>query len=119
MILAGICVFVTVVVLALHFAAGIPFLSIVWSSEQAYEDVLRREGRKTKTHQDFVFVGIDQASLTLKPEGENEVNAWRNNRAFQLMTERAFPWSRKIWAMLVTPPARGARGGGGCDLGAE
>ena len=101
MILAGICVFVTVAVLALHFAAGIPFLSIIWSSEQAYEDVLRREGRKTKTHQDFVFVGIDQASLTLKAEGENEVNAWRNNRAFQLMTERAFPWSREIWAMLL------------------
>src|SRR5205823_14378780 len=84
LILAGICAFVTLVVLALHFATGFPFLSVVWSSEQAYEDVLRREGRKTKKHQDFVFVGIDQASLTLKAEGENEVNEWRNNRAFQL-----------------------------------
>src|ERR1700693_6257289 len=101
MILAGICTFVTAVVVALHFAAGVPFVSVVWSSEQAYEDVLRREGRKTRTHQDFVFIGIDQESLTLKPEGEDEVNAWRNNRALQLMTERSYPWSREIWALLL------------------
>src|SRR5438046_8064239 len=98
MILAGICAFITVLVLALHFAAGVPFLSIVWSSEQAYEDVLRREGRKTKTHNDFVFIGIDQESLKLTAVGPEEI---QNNRAFQLMTERPFPWSREIWALLV------------------
>ncbi len=75
LVLAGICVFGTAVVLSLHFAAGVPFLSAVWRSEQSFEDLLRREGRKTKTHRDFVFVGIDQASLELKPEGEEEVNA--------------------------------------------
>jgi len=73
MILAGICAFITVLVLALHFAAGVPFLSIVWSSEQAYEDVLRREGRKTKTHNDFVFIGIDQESLKLTAVGPEEI----------------------------------------------
>jgi adenylate cyclase len=98
MILAGICAFVTLVVLALHFAAGVPFLSVVWSSEQAYEDVLQREGRKTKTHNDFVFIGIDQESLTLTAVGPEEI---QNNRAFQLMTERPFPWSREIWALLL------------------
>src|SRR5437870_616164 len=98
MILAGICAFITVLVLALHFAAGVPFLSIVWSSEQAYEDVLRREGRKTKTHNDFVFIGIDQESLKLTAVGPEEI---QNNRAFQLMTERPFPWSREIWVLLL------------------
>jgi len=97
-ILAGICAFVTAVVIGLHFAAGVPFLSVVWSSQQAYEDVLRREGRKTKTHNDFVFVGIDQESLKLTAVGPEEI---QNNRAFQLMTERPFPWSREIWALLV------------------
>ena len=101
LVLAGICVFVTAVMLSLHFAAGVPFLSAVWRSEQSYEDLLCREGRKTKTHRDFVFVGIDQASLEMKPEGEEEVNAWRSNRAFQLMTERPFPWSREVWALLL------------------
>ena len=98
MILAAICAFVTIVVVALHFAAGVPFLSVVWSSQQAYEDVLRREGRKTKTHNDFVFVGIDQESLKLTAVGSEEI---QNNRAFQLMTERPFPWSREIWALLL------------------
>src|SRR5437763_16130163 len=98
MILAGICAFITVLVLALHFAAGVPFLSIVWSSEQAYEDVLRKEGRKTKTHNDFVFIGIDQESLKLTAVGPEEI---QNNRDFQLMTERPLPWSRKIWALLL------------------
>jgi adenylate cyclase len=97
-ILAGICAFITIVVLALHFAAGIPFLSVVWSSEQAYEDVLRREGRKTKTHNEFVFVGIDQESLKLTAVGPEEI---QGNRAFQLMTERSFPWSREVWALLL------------------
>src|SRR5947207_13594761 len=98
MILARICAFITVLLLALHFAAGVPFLSIVWSSEQAYEDVLRREGRKTKTHQDFVFIGIDQESLKLTAVGPEEI---QSNRAFQLMTERPFPWSRERWAVLL------------------
>src|SRR5438552_10092989 len=98
MILAGICAFVTVLILALHFAAGVPFLSVVWSSQQAYEDVLRREGRKTKTHQDFVFVGIDQESLKLTAVDPEEIE---RNRAFQLMTERQFPWSRELWALLL------------------
>jgi adenylate cyclase len=97
-ILAGICAFVTAVVIGLHFAAGVPFLSVVWSSQQAYEDVLRREGRKTKTHQDFVFIGIDQESLKLTAVGPEEI---QNNRAFQLMTERSFPWSRELWALLL------------------
>jgi adenylate cyclase len=97
-ILAGICAFVTVAVIGLHFAAGVPFLSVVWSSQQAYEDVLRREGRKTKTHNDFVFVGIDQESLKLTAVGPEEI---QSNRAFQLMTERPFPWSREIWGLLL------------------
>ena len=97
-ILAGICALVTALILALHFAAGVPFLSVVWSSQQAYEDVLRREGRKTKTHRDFVFIGIDQESLKLTAVGPEEIHT---NRAFQLMTERPFPWSREIWALLL------------------
>jgi adenylate cyclase len=100
-ILAGICAFVTALILALHFAAGVPFLSVIWSGEQAYEDLLRREGRKTKTHPEFVFLAIDQASETLKAEGESEVAAWRNNRALQLMMERPFPWSRELWAHVL------------------
>src|SRR5438094_3650354 len=44
------------------------------------------------------FIGIDQESLKLTAVGPEEI---QNNRAFQLMTERPFPWSREIWALLL------------------
>jgi adenylate cyclase len=97
-ILAGICAFWTLLVLGLRFAINVPFLSTVWRSEQSFEDVLRREGRKTRTHQNFVFVGIDQESLKLTAVDPEEIE---RNRAFQLMTERPFPWSRELWVLLL------------------
>jgi adenylate cyclase len=100
-ILALIATFWTGVVVLAHFFPQAPFLSGIWSGEHSFADLLRREGRRTATHQDFVFIGIDQASLTLKPEGEDEVNAWPKIRAIQLMTERPFPWSRELWVVLM------------------
>ncbi len=98
LILAGICIFFTASVLGLFFAPGLPFFSTVWRSEQGFEDLLRREGRKTKTHEDFVFLGIDQSTLSFKPFDPEDV---KDNRAFQLMTERPWPWSREFWALLL------------------
>ena len=75
-----------------------PFLSTPWRGEQSFEDLLRREGRKTATRNDFVFLGLDQSTLELPPLTPEEI---ANNRAFQVMTERPFPWSREIWALLL------------------
>jgi len=97
-ILGAICAFWTLLVLSLHFAQGLPFFSTLWRSEQSFEDLLQREGRKTATHSDFVFLGIDQSTLQLPPLAPDEL---ANNRAFQLMTERPFPWSREVWALLL------------------
>jgi len=97
-ILGAICAFWTLLVLSLHFAQGLPFFSTLWRSEQSFEDLLQREGRKTATHSDFVFLGIDQSTLQLPPLTPDEL---ANNRAFQLMTERPFPWSREVWALLL------------------
>jgi adenylate cyclase len=98
LVLAGICGFWTAVVLAIRFTPGVPFFSTIWRGEQAFEDLLRREGRKTATRPDFVFLGIDQSTLQLPPLTPDEL---ANNRAFQLMTERPFPWSREVWALLL------------------
>jgi adenylate cyclase len=95
--LVGIAFFWTGLVALTHFFPTAPFLSTIWSAERSFADVLRREGRKTVTHSDFVFLGIDQASLSLKPEEED----WSNNRALQLMTEHAYPWSREVWGLLL------------------
>ena len=97
-ILAAISLFWTALVLSLHFAPGIPFFSTVWRSEQGFEDLLRREGRKTKTHQDFVFLGIDQSTLEFQPFNEEQL---KSSRAFQLMLEHPYPWSREVWALLL------------------
>src|SRR6476646_9587662 len=70
-----------------------------WRGEQSFEDLLRKEGWKTPTHDDLIFLGIDQQSLQLDATiGKEEI---AGNRAFELMTERPFPWSREVWALLL------------------
>jgi len=81
-----------------HFFLGVPFISAPWRGEQSFEDLLRREGRKTPAPSDFVFLGIDQSTLQLPPLTAEEI---ASNRAFQLMTEKPFPWSREVWALLL------------------
>jgi adenylate cyclase len=98
LILASICVFWTGLIFLGHFFPATPFLSVPWSGEQSFEDLLRREGRKTPAPKDFVFLGIDQSTLQLPPLTPEEI---ANNGAFQLMTERPFPWSREVWALLL------------------
>ena len=97
-ILAAICAFWTAFAVTARFAPGVPFFSTLWRSEQGFEDLLQREGRKTAPHSDFVFLGIDQSTLQLPPLTSDEL---ANNRAFQLMTERPFPSSREVWALLL------------------
>src|SRR6266566_2512432 len=97
-ILALICAFWTGLIFLGHFFPGTPFLSVSWGGEQSLEDLLRREGRKTPTRDDFVFLGIDQSTLQLPPMTTEEI---AGSRAFQLMTERPFPWSREVWALLL------------------
>src|SRR5216110_2765635 len=98
LILASICVFWTGLIFLGHFFPATPFLSVPWSGEQSFEDLLRREGRKTPAPKDFVFLGIDQSTLQLPPLTPEEI---ANNDAFQLMTERPFPWSQEVWALLL------------------
>ncbi len=98
LILASICVFWTGLIFLGHFFPMTPFLSVPWRGEQSFEDLLRKEGRKTATRNDFVFLGLDQSTLELPPLTPDEV---ASNRAFQVMTERPFPWSREIYALLL------------------
>ena len=97
-VVAAICAFCTGLIILVHFFPGVPFLSAVWRQEQIYQDFLEREGRKTATRADLVFLGIDEASLDLSnlllPE------ELEGNRAFQLMTKRP-PWSTEVWGLLL------------------
>ncbi len=98
LILGAICAFWTALILLGQFFPSVPFLSVPWRGEQSFEDLLRREGRKTPTRDDFVFLGIDQNTLEMPPLAPGEL---ANNRAFQLMTAKQFPWSREVWAILL------------------
>jgi adenylate cyclase len=98
LVLAFICVFWTGLIVVGHFFPGVPFISAPWRGEQSFEDLLRREGRKTPAPSDFVFLGIDQSTLQLPPLTSEEI---ASNRAFQLITEKPFPWSREVWALLL------------------
>jgi adenylate cyclase len=98
LVLAFICLFWTGLIFSGHFFPGVPFISAPWRGEQSFEDLLRREGRKTPAPSDFVFLGIDQSTLELPPLTAEEI---ASNRAFQLMSERPYPWSRELWALLL------------------
>ena len=98
MILVAIAVFWTGLVALAHFFPAAPFLSTIWSGERSFADVLRREGRKTRTHSDFVFLGIDQESLILDAVSPEEI---ANDPALQLMAGHPFPWSREVWVVLM------------------
>jgi adenylate cyclase len=98
LVVAAICGLCAGLVIAAHFLPDFPFVSAIWRQEQNYENFLQREGRKTTTRGDFVFLGIDQSTLELPPLLPEEL---AGNRALQLMTERPFPWSREVWALLL------------------
>jgi adenylate cyclase len=98
LVLASICLFWSGLIIAVHNLPAIPFLSAIWRGEQSYEDLLRREGRKTATKPDFVFVGIDESSREFQPFDDKQL---ASSRALQLMAEHPFPWKREVWALLV------------------
>ena len=98
LVVATICALCSGAIIAVHFFPDFPFLSAAWWQEQRYEDFLQRQGRKTPTHPEFVFLGIDQSTLELPPFLPEELEG---NRALQLMTARPFPWSREVWALLL------------------
>jgi adenylate cyclase len=98
LVLTLICLFWTGLIFVGHFFPTAPFVSVPWRGEQSFEDLLRREGRKTTPPRDFVFLGIDQSTLQLPPLTAEEL---ANNRPLQLISERPYPWSREVWALLL------------------
>ena len=99
-LLAAIAAAWTGLVLLAHVFPFLPGLSTIWSGESSFEDMLRREGRKTATHPEFVFMGMDQQSIQLNAVNPDEI---AQERGLQLMTEHPFPppWSRELWVHFM------------------
>ena len=98
LVIAAICAVCATVAILGRVVGNVPFLSAPWYGEQRFHDLLRDQGRSAPVREDFVFIGIDQQSLQLDSVGAEEI---ASSRELQLMTERAFPWSREIWALLL------------------
>ena len=82
-ILAATCGFWAAAIL---IALQVPFLSVIWRGEQSVQDWLEHDCRKTRTHSEFVFLGIDQSTLQLPPFTPDEL---ATNRALQLIDRKS------------------------------
>ena len=91
LVLTLICLFWTGLIFVGHFFPTAPFVSVPWRGEQSFEDLLRREGRKTTPPRDFAFLGIDQSTLQLPPLTPEEL---AGSHGLQLLSEQPYPWSR-------------------------
>src|SRR5499427_4013260 len=106
-VLTLICLFWTGLIFVGHFFPTAPFISVPWRGEQSFEDLLRREGRKTAPPRDFVFLAMDQSTLQLPQLTPEEL---AESRGLQLLSERPYPWSRELCALLLDRlSAAGAR----------
>src|SRR5207247_3145646 len=92
LMLALICTFCTGLIILAETFRSVIFAGSIWTKETSFRDELERKARRTKVHNDFVFLGIDEASKQLDQVNPEEV---RDSLALQKMRE-AFPWSRVV-----------------------
>src|SRR5437762_14223406 len=83
LVLTLICVCWTGLILLGHFLQDVPLLSAPWRGEQSFEDLLRRERRKTAPPHDFAFLRLRQSTLHLPPVTAEEA---AGSRALRLGT---------------------------------
>ena len=95
--LALICALCTGLIISAAFFRKVIFANSIWSNETSFRDALATKGRRTKVHDDFVFIGIDEASKKLDQVSEEEVERSPTLQAMR----RDFPWSRDVHARLV------------------
>jgi adenylate cyclase len=95
--LALICALCTCLVIGAVLIRNVPFADSIWTNETGFRDALERKARRTKVHDEFVFLGIDEASKQLDQVSPEEIDS---SPALQKMREM-FPWSRAVYAALV------------------
>ncbi len=93
----------TVLLLALYWyenAAHAPWEILLQRGETTVGDLLRKHGRHTALRDDLVFIGVDDASLSLDGLWPEEIEA---SPALKLIREAkgAWNWSREVHALLL------------------
>ncbi|MFL6590373.1 MAG: CHASE2 domain-containing protein [Chthoniobacterales bacterium] len=97
MALALICALCTGAIIATVTFRSSSFVNSIWLNETSFRDALERRGSRTKAHDEFVFLGIDEASKQLDQLSPEEI---ASSPALQKMHEE-FPWSRAVYAELI------------------
>ena len=97
LVLALICAVCTGVIILAALFRNVIFADSIWANETGFRDALERKARRTKVHDEFVFLGIDEASKQLDQVSPEEISS---SPALQKMRQ-AFPWSRGVYAELV------------------
>ena len=96
-VLALICALCTSVIILAALFRNVIFADSIWANETNFRDALERKARRTKMHDEFVFLGIDEASKQLDQVSPEEISS---SPALQKMRQ-AFPWSRAVYAELI------------------
>ncbi len=97
LVLALICVVCTGVIILAALFRNVIFADSIWANETSFRDALERKARRTRVHDEFVFLGLDEASKQLDQVSPEEISG---SPALQKMRE-AFPWSRAVYADLI------------------
>jgi len=95
--LALICVVCTGAIIAAATFRQVIFANSIWANETSFRDALERKARRTKVHDDFVFLGIDESSKQLDQVSPEEIEG---SPALQEM-KQGYPWPRGVYGALV------------------
>ncbi|MEY2576642.1 MAG: adenylate cyclase [Verrucomicrobiota bacterium] len=95
--LALICALCTGAIIAAGTFGHVIFANSIWANEISFRDALERKARRTKVHNEFVFLGIDEASKQLDQVSPEEI---ASSPSLQKIKE-GYPWSRAVYAGLV------------------
>ncbi|HEV2692658.1 MAG TPA: adenylate/guanylate cyclase domain-containing protein [Verrucomicrobiae bacterium] len=95
--LAGLCLVVTLAVLALDFLAPAWLRSPFTDADNYVGDLFARHGRYTPANTNLVLIGIDRPSY----DDVFITDEDKKDPVLAALRER-FPWSRKVWAAAIT-----------------
>ena len=97
LVLATLCAVVTLLLLAANFLNSSPLVRSLNDAENYVQDQFRRHGRFTPANTNLVLIGVDRPSyddVIFADEAEHDP-------VLAALRER-YPWSRQVWAALIT-----------------
>jgi len=96
-VVMGMCAFVTLAVLAVDFLGPAQLSAPLNDAENYVQDFFARTGRLTPANTNVVLIGIDRPSYddVIFPDDA------KNDPILAALRER-YPWSRRVWAALIT-----------------